>query len=72
MLTKEEKLQLINSHMRNLEYRKYGIQLDILVENAKSSPNADALASYDDSIDDIDSQIAALNAELATVNALTE
>ena len=29
-LTKQDKLQLINSHKRSIEYSKYGLELDII------------------------------------------
>lgn len=72
MLSKEEKLQIINSHIRNVAYVKYGLEIDLIQENAKASPNQTATAALENQIDDCDSQIAALNSELATVNALTE
>jgi len=71
-LTKEEKAQIINSHLRSLAYTKYGLEIDVLQENAKTSPNADVLTNINNQVDEVDAQIAALNAELATVNALTE
>lgn len=71
-LSKEEKIQIINSHKRNLEYRKYGLELDVMEESAKSSPNSDAVNVFQTSISDINDQLAVLNSELATVNALTE
>ena len=71
-LSKEDKLQIISSHKRNLEYRKYGLELDILQENAKSTPNIDLVTSFQSSITEIEDQVAVLNQELATVNALAE
>lgn len=71
-LTKEDKLQLIDSRMRNLEYRKYGLELDQIVENAKSAPEQDVLDAISTGISEIDVQLSALTAELAAVNALTE
>lgn len=71
-LTKEEKAQIINSHIRNLEYTKYNLEMDILKENAKTSPSSSALAGFNTQIDEVDEQISALESELATVNALTE
>ncbi len=71
-LTKSDKLQLIESRMRNLEYMKYGLELDIIVENAKSEPVAESITVINESIAEIDDQITALNSELAVVNALTE
>lgn len=71
-LTKEDKLQIISSHKRNLEFRKYGFELDIIQENAKSSPNSDLLSKLEESVSEIEDQVVALNQELAAVNALTE
>ena len=71
-LAKEEKINLINSHKRNLEYRKYSLELDLLVENAKATPDSNAISSYTTSIDEVDNQVKALDAELVKVNALTE
>lgn len=68
-LSKEDKVQIISSHMRNLDYRKYGIELDILVENAKASSSAEALSKFQESLSEINSQLDALNEELLAVNA---
>ena len=71
-LTKADKLQLINSHKRSLEYSKYGLELDIIQENAKTTTNQEEINRLTDLIEDADNQLTALNAELAIVNALTE
>ena len=71
-LTKADKLQLINSHKRSLEYSKYGLELDVLQENAKSSPNQEEVSRLETLIEETDNQLAALEAELATVNAIVE
>lgn len=68
-LTKSDKIALIDARMRNLEYRKYGLDLDAIVENAKLSPDQDALAVISGAIDELNIQIAALNAELTAVNS---
>jgi hypothetical protein len=72
VLTKEDKLQLIDSRKKNLEYRKYSLELDLIVENAKTSSDAAAVEVIEDSIAEVDNQVSALNAELVTVNALAE
>jgi F0F1-type ATP synthase delta subunit len=71
-LTKEDKIQIISTHLRNVEYRKYGVELDIMVEQAKATPVAEALAKYQEYLDEANNQIEVLNTELAAVNALTE
>lgn len=71
-LTKEEKAQIIISHVRNLTFSKYNLEIDIIQENAKSSPYAGTITSITQQINEIDDQISALNAELTIVNALAE
>lgn len=71
-LNKDEKAQIISSHLKSLAYSKYNLQIDTLQENSKSSPNADVLTSISNQSAEVDAQIAALTAELAVVEALTE
>lgn len=71
-LTKDEKAQIINNHIKSLSYTKYNLETDILQENAKSAPVASSITAFQDQIEDIQAQISALNAELTAVNALAE
>jgi hypothetical protein len=71
-LTKQDKLQLINSHKRGIEYSKYGLELDLIQENAKSTPSQEEISRLTDLVEDADNQLEALNQELAEVNLLTE
>lgn len=72
MLTKTDKLEIINSRLRQLEYRKYGLQLDAIVENSKTTPDQSAYSIIQDAIEEVDNQVSALNSELSEVNQLTE
>jgi hypothetical protein len=69
-LSKNDKIQLIDSRSRGLEYKKYSLELDLIVENAKSTPSSESVINA--GIAEVDDQLAALNEELAIVNALTE
>lgn len=71
-LSKEDKLTLLNSKIRSINYSKYGLELDILQENAKSTINQEEVSRLEDLVEDADKQLTALNAELTKVNALTE
>ena len=71
-LTKEEKTQIIISHVRNLTFSKYNLEIDIIQENAKSEPYAGTISSINAQMAELDDQIAALNAELTIVNNLAE
>lgn len=72
ILTKTDKLQLITSHQRSIEYSKYGLELDILQENAKSVKNQEEISRLEDLVDEADRQLAALNAERTSVEAIVE
>jgi hypothetical protein len=71
-LTKEEKAQIITNHIKSLSYTKYNLEIDIVQENAKSSPVLSSIAAFENQIVDIDGQISALNTRLTAVNALAE
>jgi hypothetical protein len=66
-LTNEEKISIINSHLKNLEYNKFNIEMSIVEENAKSTPDSSNISSLNSQVSEIDVQIAALNAESAAL-----
>lgn len=72
VLTKSDKLQIIESRVRSLEYKKYSLEIDVIVENAKSAPDQDTIGVINTSIAEIEDQVLALNSELTAVNLLTE
>ena len=71
-LTKQDRLQIVNSHIRNLEFRKYGVELDIMAEESKAIISADLVEKLQSSLDEVNNQIAALESEYSRVNALAE
>ena len=64
-LTNADKAQVINSRLKNLLYVKYNLDVDKIVENAKSVPVASVIEKYNDSISEVNLQISALTTELA-------
>lgn len=54
-LTNEEKIHVIDQHIKSIEYAIYGCELDLIEANAASNPDS--------------AQIAALNTRLAETNA---
>jgi hypothetical protein len=64
-LTNADKAQIINSRLKNLLYLKYNLDVDKIVENAKSVPVASVIEKYNDSISEVNLQISALTTELA-------
>lgn len=68
-LSNEEKTAIVNSHIKNLTYNKYNLEISIIEENAKATPNSTNLSSLNAQISEIDDQMAALQAELASFTA---
>jgi hypothetical protein len=71
-LSKTEKLQIIESRSKSVDYRKFSLEIDLLVENAKSAPDSEAVLVIESAIEECSAQLSVLNSELAVVNALTE
>lgn len=71
-LSKEEKIQIINNHIKSLFYTKYNLEIDILQENAKSAPVLSSITAFENQVEDIQGQISALNTELTAAKALAE
>ena len=67
MLTKDEKLQIINSHRKNLSYSKYNLDIDFIQENAKSTPDPVVLTTIEQELEELDNQLTALNTEATAV-----
>jgi len=54
-LTNEDKLNIVNQHIKSIDYNIYGLELDLIQANAVSSPDA--------------GQISAINARITEANA---
>jgi len=66
-LSKDEKIQLILSRMRNVQINKYNAYLSLLEEQALPSPRENYIESTNDTISIADAQLAALQQEYDTV-----
>ena len=64
LLSNEEKAGIINQHLRNLHYNKFNLEISIVEETAKATPETAALTNLNTQIADFDSRITALEAEL--------
>ena len=69
MLSKEERIQIVNSHKKNLAMNKYNLEISVLTENAKVEPDTNTLTSLNSQASVIDNQIAVLDEELASIAA---
>lgn len=65
MLTNDQKIDLVDSHLRNLAYNKYNLQLSLIEENSITPINESTVDSLEEQISIIDTKVAALEAEKA-------
>ena len=66
-LSNEEKMGIAIQHKKNVEYNKYNLEISIIEENAKNSPATDTLSSLNAQVAEINIQLTALAAELASL-----
>jgi hypothetical protein len=59
-LTDDEKAQIKVAAKRSLEYQMYALEVEVIAENAKNSPDAGKLADLADAIAEKQDQIAAI------------
>lgn len=67
-LTTEEKIAVINSHIKNVQYTKYNALISLVAENALETPDAEKVSSANEVIAKADLQLAALQAEIDALN----
>lgn len=60
ILTNDEKGAIADSAVRSLEFQMYALELDLIAENAKATPDADRVSLLTTSISEKQSQIAAV------------
>lgn len=60
-LTDDEKAQIKIAAKRNLEYQMYALEVEVIAENAKTSPDAARLSDLEDQIAEKQAQITAIN-----------
>jgi hypothetical protein len=64
LLSNEEKAGIINQHLKNLHYNKFNLEISIIEETSKATPETAALTNLNTQIADFNSRITALEAEL--------
>lgn len=63
-LTADEKIGIINSHLKNVGYNKYNLELSLIKETAKAVQDTLAIAKINEELSETELQIQALNEEL--------
>lgn len=67
-LTNQEKIDIVNQHLKNVNYSLYNLSLSVVEENAVSEPNSDSLANLNSQISDLTAKKTTLEAELQSLS----
>jgi len=59
-LTNDEKTAIVDAEIRNLEYQMYALEVQLIAENAKTTPDAERSSALAALIAEKQTQIAAL------------
>lgn len=70
-LSNQEKLQIVRSHIKNLQYSKYNLEMSILAEQAVDVPNEASIIGYQMQLDDIIDKQEALEAKLLELEEIS-
>ena len=62
-LSNEEKISIIDQHIKNLEYNKYNLEISLIEENAVASPDATNLSTLNAQISALSLKLSALQTE---------
>ena len=60
LLSDDEKAQIKIAAKRNLEYQMYALEVEVIAENAKTTPDAARVTSLENEIAEKQAQIAAI------------
>lgn len=63
-LSKEEKTAIINNHQKNILLNKYNIEISVIEENAKETPDSTMLTELNNQIQECNDKLTALQQEL--------
>lgn len=67
-LSDEEKASSIRSKIKNIQFQRYNVELDVLMETAVTNPNDTYIAELQTQIADMQLKQAALETELSTLS----
>lgn len=67
-LTAEDKIAVIHSHIKNINYNKFNAELVIIEENAATTPSSTKISDANATITEANAQIAALEAQIEALS----
>jgi hypothetical protein len=72
LLTNADKLNLVNQHIKSLDFQVYNSQLDLIEANAESPVNSENISIINARLTALNAKRTALAAEAATLAASAE
>jgi hypothetical protein len=69
LLTNADKLNVVNQHIKSLDFQIYNSQLDLIVANAESPVNSENVSAINARLTALNSKRALLEAEAAPLEA---
>jgi hypothetical protein len=67
LLTNEDKLNLVNQHIKSIDYQAYNVELDLIEANAESPVNSDSVSALNARMNALEAKRTALESEAATL-----
>jgi hypothetical protein len=69
LLTNADKLNVVNQHIKSLDFQIYNTELDLIVANAESPVNSETVSGLNTRLTALNSKRALLEAEAAPLEA---
>jgi hypothetical protein len=69
LLTNADKLNVVNQHIKSLDFQIYNTELDLIVANAESPVNSETVSGINTRLTALNSKRALLEAEAAPLEA---
>jgi hypothetical protein len=66
-LSNEEKITIVNQHIKNVEFSKYNIEVSLIEENSIDAPDAAIISSLNAQLAEADAKLEALEIEKASL-----
>jgi hypothetical protein len=65
LLTDEDKLNLVNQHIKSIDFQVYNLQLDLIEANAESPVNTENVSTINGRLTSLNAKRTALESEAA-------
>jgi hypothetical protein len=67
LLTNADKLNIVDQHIKSLDYQAYNLELDLIEANAESPINSDSISTLNGRINALAAKRTALESEAETL-----